>query len=207
MPKFLRTAVTGFAMLATFVALAVYAAGMGFKPGLWDVRVVKMVVDGRDVSGQMAAMAALGQKAMASLPADQRARMEATLKQSGVGQDGNGGFQICVSPAMAKRDAPLIDKEGHCQPTTVTHNGNQTSYEFSCTRNGGTTTGKGISTTAGDLITTRVDMSTTAANGKARVMHNESEMHYLGPDCGDVKPADASGPAAAPAAAPAPTPK
>jgi hypothetical protein len=189
MQRLLTTTITTITMLATLALVTAYAAGMGLKPGLWEIKVVKMVVDGRDMAAQMAALAAQRQQVMANLPPDQRARIEAMANQGGV--EGGGGFRLCVSPAMAKRDTPIVDKDGRCQPATVTHNGNQTSYEFSCSRDGVTTTGKGTATTADGLITTQVDMTTTSTNGKTRVMHNESEMHYLGPDCGSVKPPDA----------------
>jgi hypothetical protein len=191
MQRFLLPALTTLTMLATLAVLTAYAAGMGLKPGLWEVKVDKMLIDGRDISAQMATAAAQRQQMMANMPAEQRARMEAMFKQNGGGQGSNGGFRICISPAMAKRDTPVIDKEGRCRPATVSHNGNQMSYEFSCTINGATTAGKGKATLAPDLIMTQVDMTSTSANGKTRVTHNESEMRYLGADCGDVKPPDA----------------
>jgi hypothetical protein len=39
-----RSLIACFAALA---ALSAYATGLGLKPGLWEVRVVKQVVDGR----------------------------------------------------------------------------------------------------------------------------------------------------------------
>jgi hypothetical protein len=174
--------------LAALAALSAYAAGLGLKPGLWETRIVKQVIDGRDMTAQMTAQAAQMQQMMASLPPDQRAKMEAQLKQSGAAQGSNGGFRICISPEMAKRDTPIVDKEGRCQPTKVSHSGNQTTYEFSCNIHGNTMSGKGEATASGDLITTRTDVTMNNANGQTRVMHSESEMKYLGADCGDVKP-------------------
>jgi hypothetical protein len=59
-----------------------------------------------------------------------------------------------------------------------------------CTSNGITTVGKGTSTNSGDVVTTEMDMTTTNsnANGQTQVIHTEAEMHFIGPDCGDVKP-------------------
>jgi hypothetical protein len=50
--------------------------------------------------------------------------------------------------------------------------GNHSSFEFSCSTNGNTTNGRGESTSAGDT----------------HVMHVETEMKFLGADCGNVKP-------------------
>jgi hypothetical protein len=176
------------ASLVALAALSAYATAVGLKPGLWEVRVVKQVVDGKDMTAQMAAQAAQLQKTMAAMPPEQRAQMEAMFKQKGISQGGDGGYRLCVTPEMAKRDTPVVDKDGRCQPTKVTHSGNQTTYEINCSANGITTVGKGESTVTGDLITTRSDMTMTRPNGPPRVMHSESEMKYLGSDCGDVKP-------------------
>ena len=169
------------------VGLAALAAGMTLKPGLWEIKVVKQVMDGRDMTAQMAAAAANMQQAIVNMPPEQRAKMQAMLPST-AGFAGNGGFRICVSPEMAKRNSPIVDKDGRCQPTTVNHSGNVTTYEFSCSSNGSSRQGKGQVTMVGDVITTVADMTSTTPNGASHVMHNESEMHFLGADCGDVKP-------------------
>jgi len=33
-----------------------------------------------------------------------------------------------------------------------------------------------------------MDMTTRMSNGQSRTTHTESEMKFIGPDCGDVKP-------------------
>jgi hypothetical protein len=174
--------------LVALAALLAHATGVGLKPGLWEVRVVKQVVDGRDTTATMAAQAAQMQQTLARMSPEQRAQMEAMFKQKGISPVSDGGYRLCISPEMAKRDTPVVDRDGRCQPIKVTHSGNRTNYEINCSSNGITSVGKGESTAAGDLITTRSDMTMTRANGPPRVMHSESEMKYLGTDCGDVKP-------------------
>lgn len=176
------------ACVIALLAVTSYAAGIVRKPGLWEVRIVKQVVDGRDTSDQMAAARAQMEKALANMPAAQRAQMQAMLASHGLGGDDNGGFRICVSPEMAKRDTPIIDKNGRCQPVKLNHSGNQATFEFSCTVNGNTMTGKGEATITDDLITTRTDVTTHTPSGATHLMQNETQMKYLGPDCGDVKP-------------------
>jgi hypothetical protein len=97
---------------------------------------------------------------------------------------------------MAKRETPVIDKEGRCQPVKLTRTGNQMSFEINCAVRGVTTTGKGVSTIGADTISTQVDMTTTNANsgGKTQVIHSETQMHFVAPDCGDLKPPDALAP-------------
>jgi len=172
----------------TLCALQVHATGTGLKPGLWEVRVVKQVMDGRDMSAAMAASKARFQQSMANMPPAQRAQMESLLKQHGLDQTSDGGFRVCVSPEMAKRDSPIIDKEGNCQTSKLSHNGNVTTFEFSCTSHGSTRTGKGEMTASGNSMTTKTDLTTQDPQGATHQMHNESEMKYLGADCGDIKP-------------------
>jgi hypothetical protein len=173
---------------AAVVALTAHADGTGLKPGLWEVRIVKQVVDGRDLSAQMAGLNDKMQQAMASMPPQQRAQMEAMMKQRGAGMGHDGSSRMCVSPEMARRDRPVVDREGRCQPATVTRSGNHATFEFSCTIDGDTTTGKGSSTTGADLISTQVDMKTRKANGETHVTQTETEMRFVGSDCGSVKP-------------------
>jgi len=177
--------------LAALAAFAAYAGGLGLKPGLWEVKIVKQVVDGRDMTAQMAAAQAQMQQAMANMPPEQRARLQAMMPKSAMGLGDDGGFRICISPEFAKRDQPVIDKDGHCQPGAVNHSGNTTTYEFTCSANGTTRQGKGTTVSSGELVTNQIDMTTTMASGKTRTIHNESEMHFVGADCGDVKPFDA----------------
>jgi|SRR5580658_7959513 hypothetical protein len=188
MQRFSLAAFTLSAMLAA-PALTAQAADM-VKPGLWENKVLKMVVDGKDMAAQMAEMMAKRDQMMATLPPDQRARVEAMFKSNGVSQGSDGGFRICISPEMAKRNTPVIDKDGRCQPAKVSHSGNQTSFEVNCTSNGVTTVGKGTWTAAGDVVTAEADVTTTNANanGKTQVIHSETEMRFIGPDCGDLKP-------------------
>jgi hypothetical protein len=172
------------ACLVALVAMRVIAAGYGLKPGLWETHMVKQIVDGKDMTAQIAAAAAQMQKMMANLSPEQRARMETMVKGGGA----NGAFQMCISPEMANRDKPIVDREGHCQPATFNRSGNRTTYEFTCSSNGGTMTGKGVATATGDVIASQVDTTSTRADGTTHVTHTETEMKYLGADCGDVKP-------------------
>src|ERR1700691_1331760 len=100
MQRFSLAACALVAMLAAPL-LTAEAAEPGLKPGLWENKVLKMVIDGKDMAAQMAEMMAKREQMMASLPPDQRAKVEAMFKSNGVSQGSNGGFKICVSPEMA----------------------------------------------------------------------------------------------------------
>ncbi len=174
-------------ILAAGAGIAVRAAGLGLRPGLWEVKVVKQIMDGRDMSAQMAAAMSQAQQALASLPPEQRARIQAMMSNAGVGQGPGGGFRICVSPEMAQRNAPFLDKDGRCQPVTLSRHGNQVDFQFNCTSNGTAMQGKGEATIAADSVSTHTDMTTTSSNGTHQ-MQNDTLMTYISADCGDVKP-------------------
>ncbi len=160
----------------------------GLKPGLWENKQISMVVDGRDMNAQMAAAQAQMQKELAKLTPDERKQMQAMMsKASGGMMSQQGVMRICISPAMATKNNPML--ENGCEPVKLSRSGNKTNFEINCTKNGRTTVGKGESTNSNDTVTTRTDMTMTDAQGR-HTMQMESQMKYLGADCQDVKPAD-----------------
>jgi hypothetical protein len=175
--------------LAILIALsgAAFAQSSSLKPGLWEIKPISQIVDGRDMTAQMASAQAKMQQEMANMPPDQRKQVEAMMGHQGA--SAGGGIRICVSPAMAARDKPMVDPEGRCEPATVNRSGNKTSFEFNCTANGRTSVGKGESTVSGDTVTTRVDLTMTDARGR-HTIKSESQMKYLGSDCQGIKPLD-----------------
>jgi hypothetical protein len=193
-------------ILIAFAGAQAVAAGFGLKPGLWESRIIKHVTDGRDSTAQVTGAMSQMEQNLSRLPPEQRARMEAMMKEHGALTTGTAGTtKLCISPEMAARDKPMVDPEGRCQPAKISQSGNHTTFEFNCNTNGTVMTGKGESTVTGDVIATRVDINTRKANGETHVMHNEAEMKFLGSDCGDVKPLAL--PKAKPAQPPATKPK
>ena len=188
--KALRAALAGTAVAAvgTLGLLAVtHAAGLGLKPGLWDVRLVRQVVDGQDVSAQLNESIAKAQTALASLPPDARARVQAELERAGVHAENNASFRICVRPAMAAHDLPIMDQNGSCRPAMVSRSGNHTTFRIDCMANGTHMQGQGEAVATGDTITSRSDITTRAADGSTHKLHNETQMQYVSADCGSLQ--------------------
>lgn len=177
----------------TILALAALAgiasADAGIKPGLWEMRIAKTVVDGQDQSAQMAGISAKMNDQMARLSPEQHAQMSAMLGQHGMGMPmgGGGAIQMCITPEVAKRDVPVAGKDGSCQPINVHRNGNHMTYEVNCVSRETKTTGTGVSTVNGHSVTTRSD-TTVVDHGETHRIQSESEMRYVKSDCGDVKP-------------------
>jgi hypothetical protein len=175
------------ATMAVFISLSsiAFAENSGLKPGLWEVKPTSQVVDGRDMTAQIAESRARMQQAIANMPPEQRQSMMNQMPA----QSADGSMRICVSPEMAAKDQPMIDHTGHCPPAKVTRDGNRSSFEFNCTTDGHNTVGKGERVVNGGSVTTRVDMTMTDARG-SHTVHTESQMKYLGSDCQGIKPLD-----------------
>ncbi len=180
-------------MLKTIFTAAISIASLGaaaetlMKPGLWEMRTVKHVVDGRDMMAQMAASQAQMKQMMANMPPSQRKQMEAMMGKQGAASPDT--VRMCVSPEMASRDKPVVSADHKCEPANVSRSGNKMTYEIDCTDQRMRMTGKGESVTTGDTINSKMDMVMTDAQGK-RTMQTEAQMKYLGSDCQGIKPAD-----------------
>lgn len=179
-----KSMLTGFAVLAAVQAMA---DGLGVRPGLWETHVLKHVVDGRDTTAQIAGAAVKMQQMMAGMPAEQRAQMESMMKDHFPPGAAPGSIRMCITPEQAKQGNPFAGREG-CEKATVNRSGNRSTFEFSCTRSGSTTSGKGEATIGSDSVSSVVDTTIKQANGESHVMHSESEMKFISADCGDVKP-------------------
>ena len=175
-------------LLASVASTALADSGM--KPGLWEMHMLKNVVDGHDTAAQMAAMSEQMNAQMAKMSPQERAQMGAMMSRGGMGMPmgGGGAMQMCVTPEMAKRDVPVSGKDQSCQPTNVQRSGNRMTYSLSCTANGTKTTGTGESTINGDTLTTRGDM-TFVEHGESHHVQSEIEFKFVKGDCGSVKPA------------------
>lgn len=174
-----------FAILITLNGISCVQASE-LKAGLWEINPTSQIMDGRDMTAEMSQAQAMMKQQMSSLSPAQRAQMQSMMGRQGATA---GSTRICVSPAMAARDKPMVDNEGRCEPATVKRSGNKTSFEFNCNSNGYTSIGKGESTASGDTISTRMDMTVTDAQGK-HTLHSEFQMKYLGSDCKGIVPVD-----------------
>jgi len=176
--------------LLALLSGSAFAQGSGIKPGLWETKQLKQIMDGRDMLAQMAAAQAEMQKFMAKMPPAQREKMEAMMKQQGRSMPGpDGSTRICISAAMAANDKPMVDPEGRCKPGSVNRSGDKISFEFDCSEGERSMVGKGENIIGDDTVTTRVDMLTKDPKGQHKIQ-SEYQMRYLGADCKGIKPAD-----------------
>ena len=180
-------------LIGLCAALAVAAAQAqgpsGLKAGLWESRTLKMTVDGKDMLPQVKAAREQMQKSLANLPPEQRKKVEAMMAAQG----GDPTVQrMCVSAEMAKRDQPILPRPSHaeCAEPKLDRKGNRTGFEFSCKQGESTVTGKGETVMGGDQISTKVETVSADKSGAKRVMVAETQMKFIGADCGGLKPID-----------------
>lgn len=164
---------------------AVPAAAQTMKPGLWEIT-NKMGGSG-DTGAKMAAAQEQMQKAMASMPPEQRKQMEKMMAQQGVnmapGKGGGMSSRICVSKEMAARnEAPAA--QGDCKQEQMQRSGNTTKFRFTC--GNPPSTGEGEVTVHSPEAYT-MKMNVTQKGQKDR-MTMEAQGKWLGNDCGSLKP-------------------
>jgi len=175
-------------ILIALLSSTAFAQNFGLKPGLWEYTPISQIMDGTDMTAQISSAQAQMQQALANMSPAQREQMQAMMGHRGM--PSGGAMQICISPAMAAKDKPMVDAKADCEPTRVSRSGNKTSFEINCTTKRGTSVGKGESTISGDTVTTRMDMATTDNRGNHHTMRSEIQMKYLGSDCKGIMPAD-----------------
>lgn len=169
------------------LALAVQADPT-MKPGLWEVRTTKQLMDGQDMTAQIAAAQAQMQEMMGKMSPAQRKQMEQAMGKPAASA-GQNSQRICISPEMAARDKPMLPPDARCEPTKLERSGNKTSFEINCASEGRNMRGKGESIASGDTISSKMDMVMTDASGR-HTMQSESQMKFIGSDCQGLKPVD-----------------
>jgi hypothetical protein len=171
----------------------VHADATKQKAGLWETKVTKQIVDGKDLGAQLAAAPKVDpaklQAALANVPPEQRAMVEARIKAAQSGGGGTGGaFRYCVTEAMAEKHM-FGSHDGTCGPSNVSFSGNKMSYSMNCSRNGHAIVGTGQVVFNGDTVAIHTESTLTDANGS----HNsvvDMQSSYLGADCQGVKPVE-----------------
>lgn len=175
-------------MLAAVLAVLSTAAGAAepaVRPGLWEVKLVRQFMDGRDVTVLVPAALAGMQAFMDNLTPQQRKQMAATFGTP----PASTTQRICISPEMAAGDKPLLPPDVKCEPTVFNREAGRITFDFTCADQNRTSTGKGESILSSESVSTRIDMVTNDANGK-HVWQNHTQATYVGADCGNLKPAD-----------------
>lgn len=170
------------------VASGAVQAQVAMKPGLWETRMVRMTVDGKDMLSQMSAAQEQMRQSLAKMPPEQRKKMEAMM----AGQGGDMMTQrICISPEMAAKDGAMAPPRAECGPPKITKSGNRSTFEMACKQeNGGQVVSKGETQLNGDQMNAKMEAVATEPRGARRVTQTETQMKFVSSDCGNIKPVD-----------------
>lgn len=171
-------------LLAGLAVGAAHAQTM--KPGLWEFKQTPQLDPARQ------AQMAQAQKAMESMPAEQRQMMEKMMAQRGINVSMAGGsvtIKTCVTKEQAERNMAPVNQHGNCSQD-IKRSGNTIQTHFVCTDPA--SEGDAIVTLRGNEGFTNDVTVRHQRQGKTEVTKVSGEGRWLGADCGDVKPMPSS---------------
>ena len=174
--------------LGLSLAAALPVQAQKIVPGLWEY---SMTMKGQQ-GGQMEAAQAQMQAQMASMPPEQRKKIEAMMAQRGVQMGGPGKPMVvktCVTPEQASRDMrdEVPQHDSNCKQVSKSRSGNTMKFKFEC---GGErpSSGEGEYTFVSDKEMKGHVVVNTTVKGKPETMEMDNAGRWLGADCGDIKP-------------------
>ena len=175
-----RIALTSLAL----VACSAGVSAQSIKPGLWEI-----TTQMQSGSGKMNDAMAQAQKAMESMPPEQRKMVQDMMAkqgvQMGVGAGGGMTVKVCLTPEMVERNE-LGSQKGDCTHTNSARSGNTMKFSFVCTQP--PSNGEGT-VTFNSNESYAVHMTSNATiRGQAEKMEMQSNGRWLGGDCGNIKP-------------------
>ena len=175
-------------MKRVLISLALLAAAQAqaqtpaptIKPGLWELN--NKVKTGNAQTDQAMGMAL---KQLANMAPEQRAQIEAMMKQNGVsmpqsGSDGGMVLTACLTPEMAARKELPLSQKGKCTSKQEPVAGGM-NISFSCTDPA--SSGQGTIRFNGDSSYTMNMNVSTAAGGQPQNVTVESTGRWLSASC------------------------
>lgn len=173
------------ALLLAGLAVGV-AHAQNIKPGLWEFRQTPQLDPARKAQMEQA------QKALESMPAEQRQMMEKMMASRGVNVSMSGGaiaIKTCVTKEQAERNMAPVTQQGNCSQDSK-RSGNTIRTHFVCTDPA--SEGDAVVTLRGNEGFTNDVTIRHTRQGKTEVTKVSGEGRWLGSDCGDVKPMPSS---------------
>lgn len=166
--------------LILIAPLACHAADeftpLNVKPGLWE----------SSVNSQMSGLPGIPEETLAKMPPEQRARIEAAMK----GATGPRTFQSCMTADSIRKSAAFGDSSSSsCKRTLVSSSSTSAVYHIECANGKMSSVGDGhVEVTGPDSVKGETVMKSTLAGGRTSTMNVTFTSHWVGSDCGSVKP-------------------
>ena len=175
-----------FPAILLLAGLASAAHAQTMKPGLWEFKQTPQLDPARQ------AQMAQAQKAMESMPPEQRQMIEKMMAQKGLNVSMSGGaitIKTCVTKEQAERNMAPVSHQGNCTQESK-RSGSTIQTHFVCTdpasEGDATITLRGNEGFSND-VTVRHQRQ-----GKTETTKVSGEGRWLGADCGDVQPMKSS---------------
>ena len=151
---------------------------LNVKEGLWEMTVT------HSMSG-MPAMPAISPDALAKMPPEQRARVEAMMK-GGASTDVR---QECITKEKLEKHSAFSNNRGDCTRTVVNSTGSKLEVKIHCVEKQASIDGTLVlEAVSPDSVKGTMQMqSATNTNGHTMNMNFTFSSKYLDPACGDVK--------------------
>ncbi len=189
----MRHILIGFMTTTLLAATALFSQANDpiMQPGLWSMQVLEQTIDGKPTplpTAAMSANAARMQAAMASMPAEQRARMAAVMSQVQNSFSPDGSIKVCLTPAMVSNNMPMLNPRNQsCKPAHMQRQGNHVHYDLSCQQGTQSLSGSGDSQISSNVVESTSNFTSTGPTGTHHI-HSSSRMRFVSSDCGSVRP-------------------
>jgi hypothetical protein len=169
---------------AELLAVAAAAhAQVPLQPGLWE-ETMSTKSDNPQANAAMAQM----QEKLAAMPPEQRKMVEQMMAAHGVGAgSASNSLRVCLTKEQIARDFVPDGNNGRCSHKRIDQSGNTTRFSFTC-EGKNPVSGQGVFTQVDSKSFTVATDTDMLMQGKPSHMHADLAGHFLGSDCGDVKP-------------------
>jgi hypothetical protein len=169
--------------LIVFSSLALWAADnivpLNLKEGLWEVT----------STHSMTGMPGIPPETLAKMPAEQRARMEAAMRQSGMGAPKTEVRKDCITREKLEKRTAFDQNRKECTRTIVNSTGSKLEMKIHCEgkEQQRSTDGTFVVEAVGSDTAKGSMHAVSNANGRTMNIDFTFSSRYLGPACGDVK--------------------
>lgn len=170
-----------FLALIVFFSLTLWAADkitpLNVKEGLWEITVTHSMTG-------MPAMPNIPPDALANMPPEQRARIEAMMK----GGPSTDVRKECITKEKLEKHSAFSNNRGDCTRTVVSSTGSRMEMKFHCEEKQSSSDGTFVMEAIGsDNVKGTMHVVSNSSSGRNMSMDFTISSKYLGSACGDVQ--------------------
>ncbi len=167
-------------VLIVMASLGVWASDaimpLNVKEGLWEMTVTHSMTG-------MPATPNIPAEALAKMPPEQRARIEAMLK----GAPSTDVRKECITKEKLEKHSAFSASRGDCTRTVVNSTGSKLEVKFHCEEKQSSSDGTLLMEAIGSDSVRGTMHSVTNGNGRTMTMDFTISSKYLSASCGDIK--------------------